>query len=476
MPWGFESPLSHFGSPETPTLHPRESMTVDASQLQVSVEEQERWRRSMSVTVPVSIVQREEQRAAKNLASRARLKGFRKGRVPTKVIESRFGGTLRQEALDKLIGEAYRTALAAQNLKPISEGAIQEVSYEPEQDLVFSISFDVQPQIDVGRLGGFAVERPVADVKDEHVDQVLTRIQEQNGAWRPVEEGQPQERDLVSVRIRKLPGDESTAHEDAAYQGDDEEDTSDEGATDDGAGGDDSKEYEFLLGKGDALPDIETAIKSLEIGASGEFDVSFPEDFPNESRRGDSERVHITLVSRKIQELPELDDDLSKQVGGFETLDDLKARIREDLNKEADQEVENVVRGRLLDLVLDANPFEVPVSMVDRYADGVIGDQPNLDPEKLDEIRTSIRGEAEQAVKRFLLVEEVADTQGLAASEEDIDNRVEEIAEANDSTAAKVYADLQKAGRLEMLERELTERKVFDFLKEQSEITDSPAP
>jgi len=443
-------------------------MTVDASQLQVSVEEQERWRRSMSVTVPASIVHREEQRAAKNLASRARLKGFRKGRVPTKVIESRFGGTLRQEALDKLIGEAYRTALAAQDLKPISEGAIEEVSYEPEQDLVFSISFDVQPQIDVARLGGFAVERPVADVKDEHVDQVLTRIQEQNGAWRPVEEGQPQERDLVSVRIKKLLGDADEEPEGDADDGAAEANSADEG--------DEGKEYEFLLGQGDALPDIETAIKSLETGASGEFDVSFPEDFPDESRRGDSERVRITLVSRKIQELPELDDELAKQVGDFETLDDLKARIREDLTKEADQEVENVVRGRLMDLVLDANPFEVPVSMVDRYADGVIGDQPNLDPEKLEEIRASIRGEAEKAVKRILLIEEVADTQGLAASEEDIDDRVEEIAEANDSTAAKVYADLQKAGRLEMLERELTERKVFDFLKEQSEITDSPAP
>ena len=435
-------------------------MTVDASQLQVSVEEQERWRRNMCVTVPASIVQQEERRAAKKLASRARLKGFRKGRVPAKVIESRFGGTLRQEALDKLIAEAYRTALAAHDLKPISEGAIEELRYEPEQDLVFSISFDVQPQIDVARLGGFAVERPVAEVKDEHVDKVLARIQEQNGAWKPVEEGQSEDRDMVSVRIKKLPGE-------AVDEGEQVHESQE---------ADGGKEYEFLLGQGDALPDIETAIKSLETGASGEFDVSFPDDFPDESRRGDSERLHITLVARKIQELPELDDDLAKQVGDFETLDDLKTRVREDLTKEAGEEVENVVRGRLLEMLLDANPFEVPASMVDRYADGVIGDQPNLDPERLEEVRASIRGEAEQAVKRILLIEEIVDTQGLAASEEDIDDRVEEIAEANDSSAAKVYADLQKAGRLEMLEREITERKVFDFLKEQSEITNSSAP
>ncbi|HAC07643.1 MAG TPA: trigger factor [Gemmatimonadetes bacterium] len=423
-------------------------MTVDASSLQVSVEEQERWRRSMSVTVPASVVQQEERRAAKQLASRARLKGFRKGRVPAKVIESRFGGTLRKEALDKLVGEAYRTALAAQDLTPISEGEIQELSYEPEQDLVFSISFDIQPQIEIGRLGGFAIERPVAEVNDEHVDKVLARIQEQNGAWKPVAQGQPEDRDLVAVRIKKVEGE-----------------TTDEG-----------KEYEFLLGQGDALPDIETAIKSLEAGASGEFDVAFPEDSPDKARRGETERVHITLVARKVQELPELDDALAKQVGDFETLDNLKTRVREDLDKEAGEEVENVVRGRLLDMLLDANPFEVPASMVDRYADGVIGEQPNLDPERLEEIRASIRVEAERAVKRILIIEKVADTQGLAATEDDIDARVEEIAEANASTAAKVYASLQKAGRLEMLERELTERKVFDFLKEQSEIIDSIAP
>ncbi len=229
----------------------------------------------------------------------------------------------------------------------------------------------------------------------------------------------------------------------------------------------------LLLGQRDALPDIESAIKSLEPGASGEFDLSFPDDFPDEERRGEKERVLITLLGRKILELPELDDDLAKQVGEFETLDELMSRVRSDLEKEAGQEAENVVRGRLLDMLLEANPFDVPVSMVDRYADGVIGDQPNLETERMEELRTSIRPEAERAVKRILLIEEVAETQGLAATEDDIDSRVEEIAEATDSTAAKVYANLQKAGRIEMLERELTEKKVFDFLQEQSQITDT---
>jgi len=421
-------------------------MSLDASRLQISVEEQEHWRRRMSVTVPAALVQAEEQKAARHFASRARLKGFRKGRVPTKVIKSRFGGTLRQEALDKLIGDAYRQALASEDLRPISEGELQEVKYEPEQDLVFSIAFDVQPKIELGRLGGFAVERPVPEVTDEHVDSVLTRIREQNGAWKPAEEGPPEDRDLVSVAMLKLDDEEA-----------------------------EGRDYDFVLGQGDALPDIEAAIKTLDPGGEGDFDIAFPDDFPDESRRGDSERLRITLTARKTLELPELDDDLARQVGDFESLGDLEAKVREDLEKDAGQQAESVVRGRLLDLLLDANPFHVPQSMVDRYADGVIGDQTDSVPEdKLAEIRESIRPEAERAVKRILLIERVAETQELTATDDDIDARVEEIAEANDTMADKVYAEMQKAGRIETLERELTERRVFEFLMEQSEITDAP--
>jgi len=346
-----------------------------------------------------------------------------------------------------LISDAYRSALAAQELRPISEGDIEEVNYEPDQDLVFSIAFDVQPVVELSTLSGFVLERPAAEVNDEHVDQVLERVREQHGAWKPVEEGKPVDTDLVSVRIAKIEGEEV----------------------------DEGKEYEFTLGQGDALPDIENGIKTLDINEVGEFDVSFPDDFPDESRRGDTERIQVTVLARKERELPALDDELAKQVGEFETVEELKARVQEDLAKDAEQQAESVVRGRLLDMVLDANPFEVPKSMVDRYADGVIGEQQEMDEERKAEVRESIRPEAERAVKRILIVEEVATSQSLTATDDDIDARVEEIAEANNSTPAQVYAGLQKSGRLEMLERELTETRVFDYLKEQSEITDAVA-
>lgn len=427
-------------------------MTIDTSQLRVSVQEKERWRRVMSVTVPATVVREEEERAAAQLASRARMKGFRKGRVPKRLIEGRFGGALRQEALDKLIQSAYRGALAAEQLRPISEGEVADLQYQPDQDLTFDIAFDVEPVIEVSRVGGFVVERATPAVTDEQIERVLARVQEQNGVWKPIEEGTPQERDLVSVEILRLDDDtDAEADVDAEV-----------------------REYDFVIGQGDALPDIEAAIKTLEPGASGEFDVTFPDDFPDESRRGDVERVRIELKGRRVMDVPPLDDDLAKQVGDFATLDELKARIREDMEKEATESAENGVRSRLLDLLIEANSFEVPASMVDRYAETVIG-RAELPPERLAEVKEQIRPEAERAVKRILVLDRVAETQGLTATEEELDARIEEIAGRNDTTAAKVYAELQKAGRLEALERELTEAKVFEFLKEQSKIIDAPA-
>lgn len=424
-------------------------MNFDVSDLQISIDEQEAWRRVMSVTVPASIVQAEERQAAKQLASRARLKGFRKGRVPTKVIENRFGGALRQEALDKLIGSAYKEALAAQDLRPISEGEIEDLQYKPEEDLTFAIAFDVEPVIELERLSGFVVERPAVSITDDQIDEVLGRIQEQNGVWQPLEEGKPVEKDLVSVMITRL---------------DEAGEPSDEG-----------REYELVVGSGDAIPDIEASILTLDTGGTDDFDISFPDDFPDESRRGDSERVRIALTARRQMDLPELDDDLAKQIGDFETLVELKTKVREDMEKEADQQADSVARSSLLDLIVGANPFAVPASMINRYSEGIMGDTSAIAEEQLTEFRDQIRPEAERAVKRILLIEQIARTQSLQATDDDIDNRVEKIAEANNTDAAKVYADLQKAGRIETLERELTEKAVFDFLFEQSEITEAPS-
>ena len=420
-------------------------MAIEGAELQISVEEGERWRRTMNVIVPSGVVNSERRRLTGELAARVKLPGFRKGHVPSSVVEKRFGQSLSREALDKLIGAAYREALSQQELNPISEGEVHNVQYEPDHDLTFSISFDVRPEIELSRLGGFRVERPAVNGLEDKLEQVLGRLREEKGTWHPLEEGKPEDGNLVEVEIQRM---------------------------NDGEVGE-AQPYQLVLGQGDAIPNIEEAIKSLEIDGSGDFVVRFPDDFPNEERRGQEEHLHIRLDSRQHLVLPELDAEFAKSLGEFEGVEDLNEKIQADLEKEAEEQAESVVRGKLLDAILDANPFTVPVSMVDRYVESVLGNPEGVPPEKLTEAKEQLSPQAEHAVKRILAIDRLSEIQELGATEEELDDRIEEIAEKSGDTPARIYASLQKGERLEALEREITERKVFDFLKEQSEITEA---
>jgi trigger factor len=419
-------------------------MSIDVSRLQVSLEEGERWRRTLSITIPSDVLQEERRSTMKKLASRIKLPGFREGKVPAAVMEKRFGSAVNQELLDRVIGEAYRGVLQDRNLQPISEGEVGEVDFQPEADLSFEISFDVAPVVELARLSGFKVERPVVPVGDAEVNQVLDRIREQEGSWAPAEEGAPVEGDRVKVRIERL-------------EEKDEE----------------PRAYEFVIGKGEAIPEIESAIGTLVAGESGEFTIPVPatEQGAGEGAAGER-RLRIHLDAREVRELPELSDELAKAAGEFETLDELRTHIREDLEKEAKREGEARLRGGLLEQVLAANPFDIPESMIDQYVKATIGNHGDIPDDRFAEAKEQLRPHAVQTVQRFIVISRIAESKGLKATEEDIDARIEEIAEKNEKDPGEIYAHLQKSGQLEDLEREITETRVFDFLKGESTIVE----
>ena len=416
-------------------------MTIDPTRLRVSVTEGERWRRDLAITVPADIVGRERERVMGSVSGRARMPGFRKGRIPARVLEQRYGAAVEQETLETLLNEATRAAIRSEQLRPISDPEVGAVRSEPGEDLFFEISFDVEPRIEIERSGGFVVERPAVEVGDAEVDAVLLRLRQQNGAWRPLEGGLPDAGNAVGVNILQLDREDAEA-----------------------------RDYEFILGEGDAIPDVERAIEQLEVGTEGDFVVRFPDDFPNEERRGEEERLRIRLVSRKVLDLPELDDDFAASLD-FTSLDDLQDKVRADLEQNAAGQAEQVVRARLMEFVLEANAFDAPGSMVDRYLEAVAGEGPeDTPPEKVEEMKAAIRPRAERAVRTMLAVESLARANDLVASPLEVSERVGEIARRNAVQPETVEAQLRRNGRMESLEREITEGKVFEFLKQQSEI------
>jgi len=421
-------------------------MAIDPSVLRIDLEEQDSWRRRVTVTVPAGSVQTERNKIVQKLGGRLKLPGFRKGKIPPHVVEQTFGPAVDQELLDKVVGEAYRQALQIQSLEPISEGQVEDIQYKKAEDLIFSISFDVHPAFDLQRLGGFTVQRLKLEVVEEDVDRVMERLRDQNGVWKPQEEGEVQDGNLVTLEMQPLKDGEPSAE---------------------------SRPYEIVLGDGEAVPDVEAAIRTMAVGETGDFTITFPEDFQDEERRGQQQQVRISLLARKIKDLPELTDEFAKSLGEFQDLEDLRAKVRKDLEREAESQAESVVRGQLMENLLEANPFQVPRSMVDRYVSSFLGDTSKLDPEVVTRTQESLRPEAEKVVKKILLVDRVAELQGLRATEDEVDERVQAIAEQNNAKPAQVYAQLQKAGDLEALERQITEHKVYDFLKSQSKVDEA---
>jgi trigger factor len=430
---------------------------MSSTDLKVAVQDTEKsWNRRLSITVPADRIQRTRSSVASQLSRNASLPGFRKGKLPQRVIEQRYGAAIEQETLDRTIQEAYREALEREGIVPITQGAVENIQYEPGTDLVFDVAFEVRPEPTLERVSGFTVARPSSEVGDEEVDSVLERLRDDRAVWHPVEGGaKPDLGDQVLVEI--------TAREADAEE--DEEPT--------------PRPYRFVLGEEQAIPAVEEAIMSLEPGQEGDFTVRFPDDFPDEAQAGKTQHMHIRLDEVKRKEVPALDDELARSIGDFDDLAALRARILEDLKADAERRAEAEVRGQLLDQIVEANAFEVPDSMIERYTDFMLRvpqekqrEMSAEEAEQMAKVRESVRPQSEWSIKRMLVVDQIAEREGLSATQDEIDERIEELAEQHDQSPSEIYIQLEKSGQLETLEREIMEDKVFDFLKGQNTVTE----
>jgi trigger factor len=229
------------------------------------------------------------------------------------------------------------------------------------------------------------------------------------------------------------------------------------------------QEYRLVLGSGQAIAGIEEIIMETAPGSAVERAVRWPDDFPDEAQRGKTKRVHVELRDVKRKTLPALDDALAREVGDFDSLDALRAAVRADLEQNAQREADSAVRQQLVDRIIEANPFDVPRSWVDRmavaYAEAY--QVPETERERFAE---EFRPVAERQVRRDMIVDAIAEREGLTASEADVDEKVAEAAQARDLNPGQLYASLQKAGRLQEIERGITEEKVFRYLTEQNTV------
>lgn len=412
------------------------------SLFQVAIEEEEAWKRRLTVTVAPKRLRDARRREQKKLARRVKIKGFRKGKIPPRVIEERFGATLDQEVLSSLLQEGFREAIRTHELHPIGDPVVGDVQYQAGESLTFQVEVEVMPEVRLARVSGFRIERPEISVGDDDVDEILERMRADQAVLEPVDR-KAEQGDVVSVVIRQP-----------------EEEEEDE----------DRKPYRFELGAGLAIPNVEDAIRSLEPGHEGTFEVTYPEDFDTPELAGTTRELTIELLDVKTKRLPEVDDDLAREVGDFDSLDALRAAVSEDLVKQREREAEDVIRERLIDSVIEANAFEVPPSLVERYLDRVIEAPEDAPADEVEKARRTLGPAVERQIKRDLIVERLIDAEGLAASEVEVEERLQALGERGGLSPAEVRKRLAREKRLDALRQQIATDKAFDFLASQSTI------
>ena len=400
--------------------------------------------KNLRVTIPVERVQEATSKAVRQYAKRARLPGFRQGKAPEAVVRRRFSNEIRQWVIEEVIREGWEEAKTAESLKPISDPSIRNLKFEEGQPVEFELLVEVRPELTLGRLGGFTLTRTVPQVTEAMVTEQLGRLREQRATWLPVEGVKPAPGEMVRVDVAPI--------EDGEVK--------------------EPQPYTMVLGDGQALPALEEKIMTLLPGQTIDTEVRFPDDHPDESRRGASRSVRLTLHEVKRQELPALDDALAREVGDFETLDALKEAVRADLATAAAREADASVREQLVQQLIEANRIEAPGSMVDRMLHSLLHAY-EVGHDKAEQFNAEFRPVAAAQVRRELLLSAVAEQQELKATEAEVDARIARIAEQRKATPAQIYSSLEQAKRLPELTRSITEEKVFDFLLSQSTVTEA---
>ncbi|HEX6369148.1 MAG TPA: trigger factor [Longimicrobium sp.] len=434
-----------------------EHSTAPVTELRVDVQEPTSWSRRLSITVPSERVRRVRQSVAAKIAGNVRLPGFRKGKTPASLVERQFGPAIEQETLDRVIQETYREALDRHEFRPINQGQVDHVHYHGDGgDLHFEVEFEVQPVVDLARTEGFHVVRPADAIGDDEVDALLERLRTERATLHPLDEGaRPDYGDMVLVQITNL---------DEAGEGEEAE----------------GSEYRFELGEGQAIPDIEAAIMSLAPGEEGEFTVTFPEDFADEAQRGQQQRLRIRVQEARRKDLPALDDEFARGLGEFDSLDALRTRVRGDLESDAKKRADAAIRDALVQQIVEANPFDVPASMVDRYLDYMMGETPDREgnrrkrapeeEERFSQLRAIMRPQAEASLRRMMVVEHIAEREGLRPTADDVDARVEALAEQHGRTPSDLWVELERSGQMQALEAEILEDKVFEHLQSRNTV------
>jgi len=417
----------------------------------VKVKEEEDAHKILSVEISSSRVNEEKDRIIEEYQKKAKVSGFRAGKVPRKILESKYKDDIKQELIETVLSSAFREILEENKYVPISYPRFSKVESALDSSMTFEAAFDVKPDVEIKRYKDFRIDKKLREISDATVDSVLERLRKERAVTRPVERPAGIG-DRISIEYVMLDADGNPVDKE------------------------EKKKFDVVLGDGGVLEEIEQNITGMKKGEEKEITVTYPDDYFAEQLRGTTRKLSLTVTEVREVEIPGLDDDFAKSVEPSKDLTSLKEDIRNRMTAEMERSAESDVFENLMDLVIEANPFDPPRIIVDNYLDEFLermkqerekaGEK--FDPEK---VREPYRPAAIRAFKKRFVVNAIAETEGLTATDEDVEKELEAFSKGMNKPIESLRKELaSNPSSMDNFKSEITLKKVADFLINNSEV------
>ncbi len=421
--------------------------------MQVSVETTEGLERKMTVAIPSDRVDSAVNARLQEAAKTIRLNGFRKGRVPMKVVKNRFGEGVRQEVVGEIMNQSYYEAINQESLKPAGQPRIEPTNFAEGQDLEFIATFEVYPEIALPDFSQVKAERLNADVTDDDIDEMIETLRQQRQTYEVVERAAA-DKDMVNIDyLGKKDGEEF------------------EGGKAEG--------QNLVLGSERMIPGFEAGILGKQSGDSFTLPLSFPEDYQNEELAGAEVEFDITLNTVLEQQLPKVDEEFFKSFGVEEGgVEAFRKEVTNNMRREMKSASRNKLKNAVMDSLLKLVDVQAPAALVAgevqqlkyQMLQQMGGASSNLDPSQLpDELFTE---QAQRRVTLGLLMGEVIQKEGIKADADKVREAVEELASTYESPDEVVNWYYSNEEQLSAIENTVVEDQVFDHIIEQASIED----
>ena len=430
----------------------------------LAAREESHTRTVLDIEIPAEDVEKAFETVTRSYARRAAIPGFRKGKAPQSVVSKRFADEIRGDVLEAVLPDAVAEAITERKLSILGRPHIEDLKWEPPGAIRFSARLDLKPAVDPGEYKGVVVTDSGVDPTDDEVARVIDRIREAHAEFHPIESraaapGDFAVADIGGTFVEILePGQNPRTFRD--------------------------EKITLEVGHADSMPEINDALRGAAPGETRRFRKTFADDFPNDEFRGKTVDYDVTLAALKEKKLPALDDEFARAVSEGDTVETLREKVRARLRREKEIERRRRFRRSILDTLVGKREIPAPEILVESETTAALRDyarylaQSGVDPEKEDwqKLQEEARPGAERRVREYLLLDAIAEREGIQVSETELEAEFKRAAAERGVEPAVLREQMAKAGGIEALRDEMRLAKAADLLIASAKVLPSGMP